>query len=353
MKIAIDISPISKSSTSAHKVRGVGSYINLLVENLPKYDRENEYIFIEDKNFPSNVDLIHYPYFDPFFITLTQKFLKKTVVTVHDLTPIVFKKHFPAGIKGNVRWWIQKQRLNKAHMVIADSESSKKDIVRLLKMEENKVRVVYLAADPVFKKLSNVSGQLSIVSKKYSLPENFLLYVGDATWNKNLPRLVNAVKKTNYKLVLVGKVWAGPISENPNHAWNEDLRKVLLQIKNDRQFIRLGFVPNEDITAIYNLATTLIMPSIYEGFGLPVLEAMSCGCPVITTRGGSLPEVGGDAVLYVDVENESSIADGIKKIFFEPKLRNELSKKGLARAKKFSIQKMVHDLVYAYEEAYR
>ena len=95
------------------------------------------------------------------------------------------------------------------------------------------------------------------------------------------------------------------------------------------------------------------MPSIYEGFGLPVLEAMNCDCPVVTTRGGSLPEVAGDAVLYVDPENEKSIKEGIERMFSEPKLRDEFSKKGLVQAKKFSIEKMIEDLINIYEETYR
>ena len=352
MKIAVDVSPVSKVSFSAHKVRGVGAYINLLVENLPKYDKKNQYFFVEDKKFPADADLIHYPYFDPFFITLPGKFLTKTVVTVHDLTPLVFPSHFPPGIRGNIKWLIQKSRLREADLVIADSDSSKKDIKNIVGIPEEKIRTVYLAVDEHFKKL-NTEYLILNTRKKFSLPENFLLYVGDATWNKNLPRLISAVKNTKYKLVLVGKVWSNKLSDVSSHPWNSDLQKVLSKIENDKQFIKLGFLPDEDLVKIYNAATALIMPSIYEGFGLPVLEAMSCGCPVITTRGGSLPEVAGDAVLYVDPESEESIREGIEKIFTEPTFREELSKKGLEQAKKFSIEKMIKNLINAYEEAYR
>ena len=353
MKIAVDVSPISKSSNSAHKVRGVGAYINLLVENLPKYDKKNEYVFVEDKKFPADADLIHYPYFDPFFITLPLHSNKKFVVTVHDLTPLVFPEHFLVGVRGRAKWLVQKHLLHKASRVIVDSECSGRDVRDIGGIREEKIRVVYLSADKAFKKTSNVNSQLSIV-KKFSLPENFLLYVGDATWNKNLPRLIEAVKKTKHKLVLVGKVWppaqraSGPEGEVNSNPWNSDLRKVLNDIENDEQFIRLGFVSNEDLVKIYNLATAIIMPSIYEGFGLPVLEAMSSGCPVITTRGGSLPEVAGDAVLYVDPESETSIKEGIERMFSEPKLWDELSKKGFEQAKKFSIEKMMRDLINIY-----
>lgn len=352
MRIAIDVSPVSKSSSSAHKARGVGAYINMLVTHLPKFDKKNEYVFVEGKNFPSDADLIHYPYFDPFFITLPGKFQTKTVVTVHDLTPLVFPEHFPAGIKGKIKWLIQKSRLKKADLVIADSDSSKKDVRDIVGIPEDKLRTVYLAADEKFKKL-NTEYSILNTRKKFSFPENFLLYVGDATWNKNLPRLIEAVKKTKHKLVMVGKVWSNSIDSFSSNTWNKDLRSVLKEIENDEQFVKLGFIQDQDLVRIYNIATALIMPSIYEGFGLPVLEALASGCPVITSKGGSLPEVAGDAVLYVDHESEKSIADGIERIFSESKLRDELSKKGLEQAKKFSIEKMMKNLVNAYEETYR
>lgn len=349
MRIAVDISPISKASTSAHRVRGVGAYIGMLALNLPKYDKKNEYVFVEDKNFSSDIDLIHYPYFDPFFITLPSKLQDKTVVTVHDLTPIVFKEHFPVGIKGRIKWAIQKSRLKKANLIITDSNRSSRDVRDITGVEENKVRTVYLAAGEQFKKLHSGDWKAEII-RKYSLPEKFLLYVGDATWNKNLPRLISAVKKTKHKLVMVGKIWeTQDVNLNP---WNNDLRVVLSEVENNEQFLRLGYVPDEDLVKIYNNAIALIMPSIYEGFGLPVLEAFVCGCPVITSRGGSIPEVAGNAVLYIDHENEKSISDEIERIFYEPKLREELSKKGFTQSEKFSIEKMMKALINLYEEAY-
>src|SRR3990172_5753261 len=128
MKIAIDTSPISKNSTSAHKVRGVGAYINMLVRHLPKFDKKNEYFFVENKIFPSDIDLIHFPYFDPFFITLPDKFQTKSIVTVHDLTPLVFPEHFPAGIRGRIKWLIQKSRLKKVDLIITVSDCSGRDV---------------------------------------------------------------------------------------------------------------------------------------------------------------------------------------------------------------------------------
>ncbi len=348
MKIAVDISPISAKSLSAHKVRGVGSYINLLANNLEKYDKKNSYSFIEDGNFPEDADIIHYPYFDPFFITLPFLQKKKCIVTVHDLTPLVFKDHFPAGIKGNLKWFLQKQLLKKASLILADSNASKKDIQEMISIPESKVKTVYLAAGDNFKKISKGSWQDEVL-KKYSLPKEFALYVGDGTWNKNLPNLIEAFKQTNHSLVLIGKIWGDSASDLSDNLWNEDLKRAMAMIEGDKRFIKLGFISDEDIVKIYNLSTCLVLPSIYEGFGLPVLEAMSCGVPVVTTKEGSLYEVGGDAACYVDPYDVNDIIKKIEELFKNKNLREDLSKKGIMQAKKFTIKKTIEETVNAYE----
>ncbi|HVZ67450.1 MAG TPA: glycosyltransferase family 1 protein [Patescibacteria group bacterium] len=342
MKVGIDISPLS----SGHKVRGVGFYVKLLKDNIAELDKKNEYSFFEG-NPPPNLDLVHYPYFDPFQITLPSHFSNKTMVTVHDLTPIVFGQHFPAGLMGKLRWAFQKKRLKRVDSILADSECSKKDIVKITGISEEKIKVVYLAANKIYKKIK-LGSNASQVKKKFSLPDEFVLYVGDATWNKNLPKLIESIKKTSYKLVLVGKVWENTFETVSDNPWNEDLKKVLKEIDQDEQFIKLGFVSDEDLAIVYNLATVFIMPSIYEGFGLPVLEAMSCGTPVITTRGGSLPEVAGQAGYYVDVEDVENIREGINAMMTDKKLRDLFSKKSIEQSKKFSIKKMITDTVSSY-----
>ena len=348
MKIAVDTSPVSMSSSSAHKVRGVGAYINMLVTNLRRFDKSNEYVFVEDKNFPHDADIVHYPYFDPFFITLPNKFPTKTVVTVHDLTPLVFPKHFPSGIKGKIKWLIQRSRLKKANMVVVDSDCSGRDVRDIGGVVAERIRTVYLAADERFVRLK--PQDLSDVRNKFLLPDNFLLYVGDATWNKNLPRLIAAVSRTKYQLIMVGKVWENRSSDVSDNSWNLDLKKVLSEIESNKQFMRLGFVSDDDLVKIYNLAGALMMPSMYEGFGLPVLEAMSCGCPVICSKKGSLPEVGGDAVLYIDEQNSENISKGIEKVINDESFKKQLSQKGLEQSKKFSVEKSIKDLVTIYEQ---
>lgn len=350
MNIAIDVSPLK----TGHKVRGAGFYLENLKRALVKYFPQYRYtFFVRGENLPEDVDLIHFPYFEPFFLARPVYKNYLTIVTVHDLTPIVFKKHFPRGIKGEIKWQMQKYALKRASAIITDSNCSKKDIIKKVGVPQDRVNVIYLAAGEEFKRLG-LSSLVLGVRRKYKLPEKFVLYVGDVTWNKNLPRLVEAVKSLNIPLVMVGKALVSEDFDRTN-PWNKDLVKVLdiiqdQKTKNKEQIIRLGFVPTEDLVGIYNLATVFVMPSLYEGFGLPVLEAMSCGCPVITTKEGSLGEVAGDAAYFVDAKSTESIAEGIRKVFNDGKLQKELSEKGLKRANEFSWKHTAEETLEVYRK---
>lgn len=346
MKIAIDISPLQ----SGHSVRGIGFYLerlrNALITNFPK----EQFLFFSDaREISSDVDIIHYPYFDPFQVTLPQKKKKKIVVTVHDLTPVVFPKHFPAGIKGKLRWEMQKHRLCSVYAVITDSDASRKDILRLTRVSPNKVHTVYLAAGEAFRKIEDNEMQIKKLRQKYHLPEKFILYVGDVTWNKNVPRLLEAIKQVNIPLVMVGKALVQEDFDRRN-VWNADLVRVKELIKEDKNISLLGFVPTEDLVQIYNIASVFVWPSVYEGFGLPILEAMQCGCPVITSREGCMPEIAGDAAYFFDGYNTKSLAEAISEVFSSEKLQKELSAKGILQAKKFSWGKTAKETVEVYRK---
>lgn len=344
MKIALDISPLQ----TGHKVRGVGSYVRELQKRLEQHRDAVEIDFLSDFTLDlSQYDAVHIPYFDPFGSTIPLRKKTKTIVTIHDLTPILFSDAFPSGLKGNIRWLLNKQLVKQLDAVITDSVSSQTDIILLTGIPKSKVHIVPLAAADHFKKMENGNWKMEI-SKKYNLPEKFVLYVGDATWNKNLPRLVEAMKEINLTLVMVGKAIADK-DVDTTHPWNKDIVAIRQQMEGDKRFIPLGFVPDDDLVKLYNMAEVFVMPSLYEGFGLPVLEAMQCGCPVVTTKLGSLPEVAGEAAFYVDAYDVTNIANGIGEVFFTPKLRDELIKKGFDQAKKFSWEKTALDTLKVYE----
>lgn len=351
MKIAIDVSPLTSGHFLQHRVRGTGFYLTNLKENLLLYFPENEYLFFKrgDK-LPKDVDITHYPYFEPYFLTLPIGINKNSIVTVHDLTPLVFKSKFPAGLKGNTKWNIQKRLLKRAGGIITDSENSKKDIQKITNIAFSKIHVVYLSAADYFRP-QNDSKKREIV-KKLNLPEKFVLYVGDATWNKNLPRLIEAINQTNEYLVIAGGAFKNKNYDHSN-PWNKDLAKAQEIAEKNNKIISLGFISNEDLAGLYSSATMFIMPSLYEGFGLPVLEAMQSGCPVITSREGSLMEVGGEAIYGIDPYDTNSIKDGIINLSLDIGLRKELSEKGLIQAKKFNWEKTARETFKVYESLFK
>jgi glycosyltransferase involved in cell wall biosynthesis len=349
MNIALDITPLSDNRLLSHRVRGTGFYLQNLKNSLVEFFPDNKYQFFKKGDrLDEATDLVHYPYFEPFFLTLPLNKSHKTIVTVHDLTPLVFPKQFPSGIKGNIKWQIQKLNLQRVDRIITDSNCSKEDIAKFAGVKKDKIDVVYLAAGKEFTSIKNK--ELSIKTKdKYKLPEKFVLYVGDVTWNKNLPRLIKAVGKINVPLVMVGKSLLEAEFDKTN-PWNQDLVKTQELIAQNPDIHALGFVPTEDLVALYNLATAFVMPSLYEGFGLPILEAMASGCPVITSRAGSLLEVAGDAAFFVDAEDIDSIADGINEVFENTNQQTDLSERGLVQAKKFSWKKTAADTLKAYRQ---
>lgn len=352
MKIGIDVSPIENKLLLAHRVRGTGFYIQHLRDSLLKYYPDNNYIFFTREKPPQNADIVHYPYFEPFFLSLPFLSKNKRVVTVHDLTPLVFSKHFPVGIKGKIKWFLQKLALARTDAIITDSVCSKNDIVRYGGIPSEKITVVYLSAGEEFKPVdmsnNSIKQKIEALRKKYKIPKSFALYVGDVTWNKNLPRLIEATSKIGVTLVMVGNAIADTTHDTSN-PWNQDLVKVQSSIESNKNIIALGFVSSENLVLLYNIATVFCMPSLYEGFGLPVLEAMRCGCPVIAAKEGSLAEIGGNAALYVNAYSVDSIAEGINMLMKNSSEQALMREKGFRQSSLFSWKKTAHETIKVYE----
>jgi len=366
MKIAIDISPLK----TAHASRGIGFYTKNLVEALEQEskgagEREIEIIPLDFSSQQLAItnqqfDLFHYPYFDLFFRTLPLRKHAKTVVTIHDVIPLVFPDHYPPGIKGWINFQIQKYSLKKVDTVITDSQSSKDDIVKYLGYPKEKIHVVYLAPGKGFRPITD-HRSLITVRQKYSFPEKYILYVGDVNWNKNIPGLVKACEKVKIPLVIVGKQ-ATEKSFDQFHPENQDLvwlqkvyqsttsNKQSLLLRNKQSAIFLtGFVEEEDLVKIYNLATVYCQPSFYEGFGLPILEAMTCGCPVVAANTSSLPEICGDAAIMINPSDTNDIAHGLSQVLNDKNTARNLVNKGSKQVQKFSWERTAKSTLAVYK----
>ncbi|MCL4389951.1 MAG: glycosyltransferase family 4 protein [Patescibacteria group bacterium] len=339
MKIGIDISQVAYPGT------GVATYTKNLVENLLQIDKKNNYVLFAGtlrqrkifnlsgwnpdiwplpptvldflwnrlhvlpvENLIGNVDVFHSSDW-----TMPPTKAKK-VTTIFDM--VVYKypqTSHPKIIATQKRRlaWVKKE----ADAIITISEASKKDIVEILGVAPEKVKVIYLAAGEEFKP----------AGPKFSHPKPYLLAVGTQEPRKNLVNLIAAYKKLSTKdldLIIVGK-----------HGWGQDAPVAGV--------INLGYVAPGKLPDLYRGAKCFVYPSLYEGFGVPVLEAMACGCPVVTSNVGSLPEVGGDGATYVDPLNVTDIADKLAHV--------KRTGREMAQAKKFSWEKTARETLKVYE----
>jgi len=265
-------------------------------------------------------------------------------VTVHDVIPLLFPEHYPPGVRGKLNFQAQKLSLKTAKAIITDSEASQKDIVNYLSVDEKKVFPIYLAAAKKFRPVGEV-GTLKRVIANYQLPKKYVLYVGDVNYHKNVLALVEACKKINVPLVIVGKQ-AAVKDFDQSHIENQPLVRLIKDYGGDPSVLRLGFVPDQDLAAVYSLATVYCQPSLAEGFGLPVLEAMACGAPVVATKAGSLPEIVGQSAVLV---NPNSLTDGLKKVLSSAGLRGKLKTRGFAQVQKFSWEQTARQTLDVYQ----
>lgn len=261
----------------------------------------------------------------------------KIVTTIHDLTPIKFPLyHHKSTVEAQTQRlkWVRRE----ADIILADSKATKRDIVELLGIPEEKIKVVYLAAGELYEEFRVKSSEIRVKEiergkKKYGIEGEYFISVGTLEPRKNLKRVLEAfsinAQRTalNVQLVIVGRA-----------GWGEDLP----QLNNVKL---LGLVPDEDLPGLYAGSAGLIYPSLYEGFGLPVLEAMTVGCPVLTSDRGSLAEVAGRAAVTVDPENTESIIWGIESLI---KDREKLIAKGLKRSGNFSWKKTAKETLSVY-----
>lgn len=286
-------------------------------------------------NFKNKIDLFHSPHFVfPIFNP------GKLILTIHDLTPLLFPDVFSikARIYMKTMIWLSKFKADK---IITVSQNTKDDLVEMFNYNPEKIKVIYNGVDSSYEFIDNKK-LISEIKYKYNTGENFLLYVGNIKPHKNLPVLLKAlsnIDKQN-KLIIVGK---------RDKAYNE-IFDIIDQYNLKDRIIFTGFVSDEDLISLYNAATVFVYPSLYEGFGLPPLEAMACGTPVITSNVSSLPEVVGDAAITIDPNNVNGLAEAINRVLGDEVLQNTMIKKGIERAKEFTWEKTARETIRVYEE---
>jgi glycosyltransferase involved in cell wall biosynthesis len=290
--------------------------------------------------FGKKADITHFfDFFLPFGVT------GKKIVTVHDMTYKAYPETLPFMIKLLLNWKLGSS-CKRADKIVTVSEFSKAEIIKYFHIEPDKIVVVPSAVDN--KWYFPVSDTESIIrcKNKYAIPGEYYLYVGTIEPRKNIEGLIDAYYRLKQKRPEVPKL---VIAGKKGWLYDAVFKKVeALHIKNDVLF--LGYIANEDISPVICGALAFVYPSLYEGFGLPPLEAMACGVPVLTSNRASLPEVVGDAAITVDPLHIDEMAAAMERLFTDKKLREELSRKGLEQAKKFSWETAASKTIKLYEE---
>ena len=374
MKIGIDISQVAYEGT------GVATYTRSLVENIVRLGKSDDFVLFASsfrgrqpvaefvKSLPAKNIKKKFSYLPPKLLEFlwngihvlsvesltgsldvfhSSDWLEpptrsaKRVTTIHDLAVYKYPESFsPKGGHDIVK--NQKRKLffvkQYSHRIIAVSENTKKDIMEILGVSDKKIVVIHEAADPLF--FPREKEEREKIREKYGIKGEFLFCAGTREPRKNLARLIAAFAELSRAYPELDLVIAG------KYGWGDDLGADH-KLQNTRVKV-LGFVPKEDLACLYSSARAFIYPSLYEGFGLPILEAMACGCPVVTSNLGSMKEIAAGSSVLIDPGSVGSIADGISKVLRSDKLREELRIKGLKRVGDFSWEKTALQTLEVY-----
>jgi glycosyltransferase involved in cell wall biosynthesis len=371
MKIALNGMFWDKPTT------GTGQYLRALLRALLQRDIDNDYCLIAPQRLLENVPpcvmvhpapsrlsenfakvwfeqisfvracqneraaLAHVPYFAPPVFSRTP-----IIATIHDLIPMVLPLYRGSVL---VRAYTQLAALGarRAHAIIADSECSKRDIVARLNIDPARVQVIHLAADENYRPAD--AAQIDAVRRKYALPDKFILYLGGFDQRKNVRVVIQAFARLRdlhaqgFRLVLGGKILGANSEFFPNpHRIARDAGLP------DDAIQSIGWVEEDDKPALYSSAIAFAFASVYEGFGLPPLEAMACGTPVICSSASSLPEVVGDAAITIDPNDVDAWAEAMRVVLTDDARRSEMRERGIAQAKKFSWRKCAEETLAVY-----
>jgi glycosyltransferase involved in cell wall biosynthesis len=352
---------------------GIGTYIRNLLRHLARIDQQSEYVLLcaaADMHVPPALgpnfravlepspnyslrEQWHVPlvlrrekpdvYHAPHYV-LPAAVMCPSVVTIHDCIHLMFPQYLPnrrAYLYARTVMWAAAKR---ADAILTVSEASKRDILRFFDVKPEKVVVVHNAIDERFW-TPPADDEVARVRERYQLEHGFVLYAGNIKPHKNLVRLIEAfdeIRRGDFeemKLLIIGD----EISKMPA------LRRAVHQHHLHKQVRFLGYVSDETLAILYRLAAVFVFPSIYEGFGLPPLEAMASGAPVVTSNVSSLPEVTGDAAVLVNPHDTSSIVQGVRRVLSDPAFADQLRQRGPVRARQFSWERSVAKTRDLYE----
>ncbi len=365
MRIGFDSTPLLYTRS------GVGTYVAQLLRHLPATHPQWEYILYSNKPLPvlDMVGLTPVPHYFPtsrwvweqFHLPriITQSgadlchFMNNSapwatrlpyVLTIHDASLFLFQQYHPRSRLLALRLLLP-QAARRAEVVITVSHASRQELIDVLQLPPEKVRVVHNAVSCEFQPLRDEEKRTQL-RQKHQLPAQFVLYVGTIEPRKNLLRLIAAFGQTQKMHPDCHLVLAGP------KGWlmNGDVEKEIKAAELVGKVHYLGFVPPEDLPGIYSLATLFAFPSLHEGFGLPILEAMACGTPVLTSNRSAMPEVSGTAAYLVDPESITAIAEGLHLLLQSADRRAWHSAQGLARVQQFSWTKAAQETAAIYEQ---
>ena len=356
---------------------GIGTYVRNLVHELSRRDDDAEYVLLcapadveslkqlgprftpvversgnysirEQFGVPltlarTRIDLFHAPHYVVPALTT-----RKYVVTIHDCIHLRFPQYLPNRAALFYAQKMMSMAAKRSKRVLTVSEASKADILHYLGVPASKVEVIYNALDQRLA-APRTQEEIDRVRERFQLNSPFILYTGNIKPHKNLDRLIEAfylVRRgglEDLKLLIIGD----EISKYPN------LRRLVHRYQLHQHVRFLGFVPDATLAVLYQLASVFVFPSLFEGFGLPTLEAMASGTPVITSNVSSLPEVVGDAAVLIDPMNPNAIADAIGRVLGDTSLRAELVRRGRERVKRFSWERSAARVHEVYAEVCR
>lgn len=358
---------------------GVGTYIKNLIRTFARRGAGHEYVLVGDAKaraalagLPANFrfvacekgyasvdnhlrfqfllraispDLFHVPHrVVPYFMPCPY------VVTVHDLDKIIFQEAFGSRFRAEVRLRVLRHGLARAERIITVSEATRGDLCRLLGLPSDRIEIVPNAIDELFLRQDSEEDR-RLALERYQVDYPFLLYVGNIQPQKNLPRLVEAFavvaaeldqhpRYRDLRLIIIGDY----LTAHP------DLRRSVIRSRVQQKVRFLGFVPVETLRVFYRTAAAFVFPSLYEGFGLPPLEAMAQETPVVTSNISALPEVVGEAAVLVNPENVFDIARGIRQALLDEDLRRRLVERGRERVAQFSWDRAADRILQIYRE---